>query len=123
MAAMVAPLLAALCGLLAAPPLPNQLPTPPAGWRSWNQLGGGISQEIMLAMAKGLTDKSRKVGGEPTSLLELGYNRLGMDDNWQGCGLGVNGSFHDARAVPLWDLKEFPNVTQMNAAIHALGLK
>jgi len=106
----------------AAPPLPGRLPTPPAGWRSWNQLGGGISQEIMMAMAKGLTDKSRTVGGKPTSLLELGFDRLGMDDNWQACGLGVNGSFHDAQGVPLWNLQEFPNVTRMNAAIHALGL-
>ena len=57
-----------------------QLPTPPAGWRSWNQLGGGISQKIMESMMQGLVDKSRTVDGKPTSLLDLGYSRIGMDE-------------------------------------------
>lgn len=35
----------------------------------------------------------RKVNG--TSLLDIGYNRVGLDDNWQQCGKGINGSFLD----------------------------
>ena len=34
------------------------------------------------------------------SLIELGFNRIGMDDNWQACGTGINGSFHDAASDP-----------------------
>ena len=41
-----------------------------------------------------LVDRSRTVDGKPTSLLDLGYNRIGLDDSWQECGAGVNGSFH-----------------------------
>ena len=69
--------------------------------------GGGISQEIMEAMMAGLADKSRSVGGVPTSLIELGYDRIGMDDNWQACGAGINGSFHDAKGVPLCESSRY----------------
>ena len=31
-------------------------------------------------MMTGLADKSRSVDGVPTSLIELGYDRIGMDD-------------------------------------------
>ena len=69
------------------------LSAPPRGWRSWNQMGGDISQSQMLAVAEAMVDRSRDVDGKPTSLLDLGYNRIGMDDNWQACGTGINGSF------------------------------
>jgi hypothetical protein len=85
--------------------------------------GGGISQDLMEAMMKGLADRSRTVDGKPTSLIDLGYNRIGMDDNWQACGEGVNGSFHDAAGVPLWNKTLFPNVVEMNKKAHSLGLK
>jgi alpha-galactosidase len=99
------------------------LPTPPAGWRTWNQFGGDISQELMESMMDRLTDRSRMVDGKPTSLLDLGYSRLGMDDNWQACGTGINGSFHDAAGNPLWNTSLFPDVKAMNAKAHTLGLK
>ena len=76
-------LLAAAHATRASAPLPGSLSTPPAGWRSWNQFGGGISQELMVSMMEGLADRSRLVDGVPTSLIDLGYNRIGMDDNWQ----------------------------------------
>ena len=49
---------------------------------------------VQERMVDALVDRSRKVDGEPTSLLDLGYNRIGLDDSWQECGAGVNGSFH-----------------------------
>ena len=29
-----------------------------------------------------------------TSLQDLGYIGVGLDDNWQACGKGYSGSFH-----------------------------
>ena len=72
---------------------------------------------------EGLTDRSRLVNGKPTSLLDLGYSRIGMDDGWQACGAGVNGSFHAADGTPLWNTTKFPDVVAMNAKAHELGLK
>ena len=34
----------------------------------------------------GMVDKSRSVNGVPTSLKDLGYVDVGLDDNWQLCG-------------------------------------
>ena len=46
-----------------------------------NEFGPWISQDLFEnVIMTGLTDKSRKVNGKPTSLAELGYDRLGMDD-------------------------------------------
>ena len=96
---------------------------PPRGWRSWNQMGANINQTQHEAIARALADRSRLVDGKPTSLLDLGYDRIGMDDNWQACGTGVNGSFHAAGGTPLWNTTRFPDVRAMNARIHQLGLK
>ena len=47
--------------------------TPPLGWRSYNAFGGGPTQADMESTMDAMVDKSRKVGGKPTSLLDLGY--------------------------------------------------
>lgn len=77
----------------------------------------------MLAQADALTDRSNPVDGRPTSLLDLGYDHVGLDDAWQACGTGINGSFHDKDGNPLVNLKAFPNMTEMNERIHAKGVK
>lgn len=98
--------------------------TPRTHSLSQNQMGGGIDQNLMLAMMAGLADKSRMGSdGKPTSLIELGYTRIGMDDNWQACGSGLNGSFHSADGAPLWNMTAFPDVKGMNTHAHDLGLK
>lgn len=55
-----------------------------------------------------------QVDGVFCSLYELGYNRIGLDDAWQDCGKGVNGSFHDASGRPLIKNKTFPDMAGMN---------
>ena len=45
-----------------------------------------------------------------------------MDDGWQACGTGINGSFHDASGAPLFNKTLFPDVKGMNDKIHSLGL-
>ena len=37
-------------------------------------------------------------GGAPTSLVQLGFDHIGLDDGWQACGQGVNKSFHERPA-------------------------
>mmetsp|Transcript_15586 Transcript_15586/g.33973 ORF Transcript_15586/g.33973 Transcript_15586/m.33973 type:complete len:416 (-) Transcript_15586:252-1499(-) len=91
--------------------------TPPMGWRSWNGFHGSITQEILQAQVDGLV---RKVKG--TSLLDLGYGRVGLDDYWQDCGAGINGSFHDAQGHPLINTTAFPNLTAFNSYAHSKGV-
>ena len=61
--------------------------TPPMGWRDWNQFQGAINQELMELAFHGLADTTfGSVGGNPTSLAQVGYNDAGLDDVWQQCG-------------------------------------
>ena len=57
------------------------------------------------------------------SLLSLGYTSVGLDDAWQACDKGVNGSFHDAMGNPIWNHTTFPDPAGMVAKAHSLGLK
>ena len=68
-------------------------------------------------------NRSRFVDGKKMSLADLGYISVGLDDAWQACGTGVNGSFHDAEGNPLVDTKKFPSMKNMTDYGHSLGLK
>ena len=61
--------------------------TPPLTWRSWNQYGWYITEDVLLNAAKGLIDTSRPIKGKPagTSLKDLGFNQVGMDEGWATC--------------------------------------
>jgi len=56
-------------------------------WRSWNQFGWYITEDGILAAAAGLTDTSRPIKGMAagTSLKDLGYHSVGMDEGWAAC--------------------------------------
>ena len=73
----------------------------------------------MERMADALADTSR--GG--VSLKALGYVNVGLDDGWQDCGKGVNGSFHDGDGKPLINSKKFSDMAGMVAHIHSRGLR
>jgi hypothetical protein len=91
--------------------------------RSWNQYGAQIDQNIFENVTiPGLVDKSRDVDGKPTSLLELGYNHMGMDDGWQACYTGINKTFHDKNGQPLINYTLFPDMKAMNRKAHSAGL-
>ena len=51
---------------------------PPAGWRSWNFYACEISAAVFERQISALTDRSRTVGGKPTSLADLGYITVGV---------------------------------------------
>lgn len=61
--------------------------TPPLTWRSWNQFGWYIQEDVILSAARGLVDTSRPIKNRPagTSLRDLGYNEVGMDEGWAAC--------------------------------------
>ena len=61
--------------------------TPPLTWRSWNQYGWYITEDVLINAAKGLVDTSRPIKGKPagTSLRDLGFNQVGMDEGWAAC--------------------------------------
>lgn len=94
--------------------------TPPLGWRSWNYYGMRFTQQDMLQQAAAVTARR---GGRP-SLRDVGYDHLGVDMGWEGCGRGLNGSFHSADGWPIVDSDKFPNLTApMNEELHGMGLK
>jgi hypothetical protein len=54
----------------------------PMGWRSWNLFGDQVNQKLMENQMSGMTARKRTVNGVLTSLLDLGYNDVGLDDAW-----------------------------------------
>ena len=59
---------------------------PPMGWRSWNLYGANVNQQLMMDQMDGMVARDLSVDGVLTSLSDLGYNDVGLDDNWQECG-------------------------------------
>lgn len=114
---LLAPMLAAA--------ISNGITKPGLGWRSWNLLGANVNQQIIEGIMEGMTSRARMVDGVPTSLLDLGYGTVGLDDNWQLCGkYGPNGyTYHDANGVPQVNAARFPDMKNMTDYAHSLGLK
>ena len=78
--------------------------TPPMGWRHWKAFYAHINQDIIETMMDELTTKY-PVDGVPTSLAELGYIYVGLDDHWQNCTVVCpNGT-----VVPSWKPKPGSN--------------
>jgi len=119
---------------------------PPMGWRSWNVFAQRNDDAAMRAMMAAMTDKSRTVDGVPTSLLDVGYVSVGMDDGWQQCNCstpqgpyphsstnvscsvndcrGGKCTFHDqTTGRPLVDKLRFPDLAALVAYGHSLGLQ
>jgi hypothetical protein len=55
------------------------------------------------------------------ALLEHGYESIGLDDNWQVCGTGINNSFHDAAGNPLVNTETPPSMKGLCDYGHARG--
>lgn len=96
--------------------------TPPMGWRSWNCYQGDVTDAKIRSVIDVVTSRARMVDGKPTSLVDLGYNRVGIDDGWQECGAGYEGSFHAEDGTPLVDESKFPNLKAMVEYGHANGV-
>jgi hypothetical protein len=106
-----AALLLVACGGPTTTALDNGLAlTPPQGWRSWNCFHGEVNDQKIRATIDAITDKRHVVDGKPTSLADLGYDSVGIDDGWQACGTGYKGSFHAADGTPLINKTKFPDL-------------
>ncbi len=91
---------------------------PPLAWRSYNAQVQGmpLDQQTMVAAIDALTNRSRSVGGVPTSLWDLGYRTAGIDGGWELC---VNKSMHDGQGHPLIDASKFPSMKGLTDYAHA----
>ena len=54
---------------------------PPLGFRTWNLFGRNITQDLLEQLMTQMVNRSRLVNGVPTSLYDLGYTDVGIDDN------------------------------------------
>jgi len=98
--------------------------TPPMGWRSWNLYGANVEQNLIEGIMDGMVRRDRMVDGKPTSLCDLGYCDVGLDDNWQKCGhYGSDGlTYHDEDGSPIINTDRFPNMSAMTEHAHNIGL-
>lgn len=98
--------------------------TPPLMWRSWNLYGFNVNQELIMSQMDGITSRARTVNGNPTSLSDLGYKDVGLDDNWQACGsYGPNKyTYHDATGRPVVNQERFPDFIAMTTYAHQKNL-
>ena len=95
---------------------------PTQGWSSWKVYAFGVSQASIEATMRALALQHEFGDGLSSSLVELGYVEANLDDGWQACGAGVNGSFHDTEGNPLINSK-FPNMSAMTMLGRSLGLR
>jgi alpha-galactosidase len=84
-----------------------------------------VNQQLIESIMDGMVSRSRFVDGVPTSLCDLGYCDVGLDDNWQLCGTygdASNYNFHDESGAPVVNLDLFPDMKAMTDYAHSLGL-
>jgi alpha-galactosidase len=97
---------------------------PPMGWRSWNLFGANVNQKLIEGIMDGMVKRSRLVDGKKTSLCDLGYCDVGLDDNWQDCSAAAatGNNYHDTDGNPVVNLNLFPDMKAMTDYAHKLGL-
>eukprot|EP00929_Paragymnodinium_shiwhaense_P084188 TRINITY_DN44_c0_g1_i4.p1 TRINITY_DN44_c0_g1~~TRINITY_DN44_c0_g1_i4.p1 ORF type:complete len:448 (-),score=88.85 TRINITY_DN44_c0_g1_i4:253-1542(-) len=97
---------------------------PPMGWRSWNLYGANVNQSLIQGIMDGMVSRKRLVDGVPTSLCDLGYCDVGLDDNWQTCHKGkrFKYNYHDDSGLPMVNTELFPDLIAMTGHAHKLGL-
>lgn len=97
---------------------------PPLGWRSWNLYGAKVNQPLIESIMDGMVARKRTVDGKLTSLCDLGYCDVGLDDNWQNCSAGKpwGNTFHNGDGTPIVRSDTFPDLKSMTDYAHKLGL-
>jgi len=69
--------------------------------------------------------KKQTFGGKPTSLCDLGYCDVGLDDHWQACGspdAAPGMHYHDVKGNPIINKVVFPDIGNLAKHAHGLGL-
>jgi hypothetical protein len=98
------------------------------GYRTWNDVHGNVNATYMSKIVDAVVSRRRLVNGKPTSLADLGYGRVGLDDGWQACSAGWappgrKPSFHAEDGTPLINSSLFPSLKDMVHYGHARGVK
>jgi alpha-galactosidase len=99
--------------------------TPPRGWRSWYAYYTHMNQQMIEDAIDALAAKNRTVKGwdGEVSLCDLGYCSAGIDEGWEGCGLGVNGTQHYVNGTPAVNPTTFPDMKGLVDYGHSHGVK
>ena len=99
--------------------------TPFTGWRSWYAYYTKMNQDMITGVIDALAEKNRTVKGwdGKVSLCDLGYCAAGIDEGWEGCGLGVNGTQHYLNGTPATNPKLYPDMKGLVDYGHKKGLK
>ena len=93
--------------------------TPPMAWRSWNAYHTSMNQSLIMRVIDEIV-KPRDGGA---SLKNLGYDLVGIDEGWEGCGKGVNGTQHYTNGTPVVDTQKFPDLQALVKYGHNKGVK
>ena len=84
----------------------------------------GESTEINEAQVENLVVRNRSVIGRGlASLADLGYRTCGIDEGWEACGKGVNGTQHDVNGNPVVDTSKFPDMGELVKFGHSKGIR
>jgi alpha-galactosidase len=102
--------------------------SPPQGWRSWNAFGANINDTTFRSAVDIISAKSWELPGKPGkfSLLDVGYNHVGIDEGWENCSGGDpnNGQRqHDPEGFPLINTDKFPSLKALVDYGHSHGVK
>ena len=99
--------------------------TPSRGWRSWYAFYTRMNQSMIRGTVDALTAKNRTVKGWTgrVSLCDLGYCTAGLDEGWEGCGRGINGTQHYLNGTPATDTQRFPDMQGLVDYGHSKGVR
>lgn len=72
-----------------------------------------------------ITARNRTIWGQSATSLcaAAGYCSVGVDEGWEACGVGVNGTQHDATGRPTINTTRFPSMKAMVDYGHSKGLQ
>eukprot|EP00039_Didymoeca_costata_P002197 m.58190 g.58190 ORF g.58190 m.58190 type:complete len:601 (-) comp11160_c0_seq4:30-1832(-) len=103
----------------------NLTRTPARGWRSWYAYYTQMNQGMIQTVIDALVAKNRTVKGwdDKVSLCDLGYCSAGIDEGWEGCGLGVNNTQHYLNGTPAINPNLFPDMKGLVDYGHSKGVK
>ena len=82
-----------------------------------------MSDPKIRSVVDAVTAKRSTADGGQESLLSLGYSHVGIDDGWQACGTGWDGSFHAQDGTPLVNRSIFPDLKSLVDYGHGKGVK
>ena len=70
-----------------------------------------------------ITAKNWTVDGRLVSLADIGYASVGIDEGWEGCGQGVDGTQHAADGTPVINTYRLPDMKKLVEYGHNAGVK